>query len=193
MGPVTPPVRARSSSTAVIEHSLQNNKTALPNRFILSRPVGEISISTLQPRQWWPRSAPSMGSPAPARRQDIRMGEPGVTVMLLIMQSRRGLLGLLAGAVMDPDRLLWVPGKVVYSIPPLIRCTRLVDIVRTKAEYYGSFNPPCGTTLSALGQALMEIDRLGGEVLAIAPMQCQFEPLSNVVYKTAHVLARLPR
>ncbi len=32
--------------------------------------------------------------------------------------SRRGLLGMLAGAmVMDPEKLLWVPGKKLISIP----------------------------------------------------------------------------
>lgn len=31
--------------------------------------------------------------------------------------SRRGILGLLAGATLDPERLLHVPGKIVYSIP----------------------------------------------------------------------------
>jgi hypothetical protein len=32
--------------------------------------------------------------------------------------TRRGLLGALLGAAtMDPERLLWVPGQRVYSIP----------------------------------------------------------------------------
>lgn len=31
--------------------------------------------------------------------------------------NRRGFLGLLAGAVLDPERLLWVPGKKLISIP----------------------------------------------------------------------------
>jgi hypothetical protein len=38
--------------------------------------------------------------------------------------SRRGFLGLLAGVALDPDRLLWVPGKKLVSLaapadPPL--------------------------------------------------------------------------
>ena len=31
--------------------------------------------------------------------------------------NRRGFLALLAGAVLDPERLLWVPGRKVISIP----------------------------------------------------------------------------
>ena len=31
--------------------------------------------------------------------------------------ARRGFLGLLAGAVLDPERLLWTPGKKLISIP----------------------------------------------------------------------------
>jgi hypothetical protein len=42
------------------------------------------------------------------------------------MQSRRGFLGLLgafaAGAVLDPERLLWIPGAKTISIPaPRVR------------------------------------------------------------------------
>lgn len=40
------------------------------------------------------------------------------------MQTRRGFVGLLAGlaagAVLDPDRLLWVPGQKTISIPKLV-------------------------------------------------------------------------
>jgi hypothetical protein len=32
------------------------------------------------------------------------------------MMTRRSLIGLLAGAVLDPERLLWQPGKLI-SIP----------------------------------------------------------------------------
>ena len=32
------------------------------------------------------------------------------------MIGRRGFLGVLAGAVLDPERALWVPGKLI-SIP----------------------------------------------------------------------------
>jgi hypothetical protein len=31
--------------------------------------------------------------------------------------NRRGFLAMLAGAVLDPERLLWVPGKKLISIP----------------------------------------------------------------------------
>jgi hypothetical protein len=31
--------------------------------------------------------------------------------------NRRGFLGLLAGVVLDPERLLWVPGRKLISIP----------------------------------------------------------------------------
>jgi hypothetical protein len=31
--------------------------------------------------------------------------------------NRRGFLVMLAGAVLDPERLLWVPGKKLISIP----------------------------------------------------------------------------
>jgi hypothetical protein len=33
------------------------------------------------------------------------------------MTSRRGFLAALAGAALDPDRLLWVPGRKLISIP----------------------------------------------------------------------------
>ncbi len=37
------------------------------------------------------------------------------------MTSRRGFIGtigaLLGAATLDPERLLWVPGRIVYSIP----------------------------------------------------------------------------
>ena len=31
--------------------------------------------------------------------------------------TRRGLLAVLAGAVLDPERLVWVPGRKLISIP----------------------------------------------------------------------------
>jgi hypothetical protein len=31
--------------------------------------------------------------------------------------NRRGFLAMFAGAVLDPERLLWVPGKKLISIP----------------------------------------------------------------------------
>jgi hypothetical protein len=31
--------------------------------------------------------------------------------------NRRGFLGMLAGATLDPERLLWVPGRKLISIP----------------------------------------------------------------------------
>jgi hypothetical protein len=34
------------------------------------------------------------------------------------MPSRRAFLGLLAGAALDPERLLWRPGAKLISIPP---------------------------------------------------------------------------
>lgn len=39
--------------------------------------------------------------------------------------NRRGFLALLAGAVLDPEKLLWVPGRVHYSIPPALQPTNV--------------------------------------------------------------------
>jgi hypothetical protein len=36
------------------------------------------------------------------------------------MVGRRGFLGILDGLVMDPERLLWVPGKKLISIPAVV-------------------------------------------------------------------------
>jgi hypothetical protein len=42
--------------------------------------------------------------------------------------SRRGFLGLFAAsAVVDPDSLLWVPGKRVVSIPASVRPPRVMQ------------------------------------------------------------------
>ena len=41
--------------------------------------------------------------------------------------NRRGFLSMLAGAVLDPERLLWVPGKKLISIPkPVAKITGLI-------------------------------------------------------------------
>ena len=37
--------------------------------------------------------------------------------------TRRGLLAALAGAVADPERLVWVPGRKLISIPAKLRPT----------------------------------------------------------------------
>jgi hypothetical protein len=43
--------------------------------------------------------------------------------------NRRGFITtLLAGAVLDPERLLWTPGKKLISIPPAIPYTPLVPL-----------------------------------------------------------------
>jgi hypothetical protein len=38
--------------------------------------------------------------------------------------TRRGIFGLLAGAAFDHERLLWKPGKKLFSIPKPLDCSR---------------------------------------------------------------------
>jgi hypothetical protein len=53
------------------------------------------------------------------------------------MTSRRGFLGLLAtvaaGATLDPERLLWVPGAKLISVPAPARS--MADMLREIEEY----------------------------------------------------------
>jgi hypothetical protein len=45
--------------------------------------------------------------------------------------NRRGFITtLLAGAVLDPERLLWTPGKKLISIPPAMPYTPLVPLTK---------------------------------------------------------------
>jgi hypothetical protein len=45
--------------------------------------------------------------------------------------NRRGFITtLLAGAVLDPERLLWTPGKKLISIPQALPYTSLVPLTK---------------------------------------------------------------
>ncbi len=57
--------------------------------------------------------------------------------------TRRALLGLLAGAAADPERLLWVPGKRRIFIPPA---------PRVKPLYFG-VDPGMGPDMTMLSFA----------------------------------------
>ena len=52
------------------------------------------------------------------------------------MLNRRGFLGtLLAGAALDPERLLWVPGKKLISIPkPRLLSLRFLHFFNSEAN-----------------------------------------------------------
>ncbi len=39
--------------------------------------------------------------------------------------NRRGFLGLLACAALDPERLLWIPGRKLISIPKPVLSARM--------------------------------------------------------------------
>ena len=49
--------------------------------------------------------------------------------------NRRGFLALLAGAVLDPERLLWVPGRKVISIPAPTRTMEEVKLFIDAREF----------------------------------------------------------
>ena len=61
------------------------------------------------------------------------------------MTDRRAFLGLLtaaaAGLVLDPERLLWVPGrKTIFVMPPApMRMVRLYDISTDTLGWYGVY------------------------------------------------------
>lgn len=59
--------------------------------------------------------------------------------------SRRGFLGLLAGiaagAVLDPERLLWIPGAKTISIPaPIVESAgwRVVPVLSPSVQAWGA-------------------------------------------------------
>ncbi len=58
------------------------------------------------------------------------------------MIGRRGFLGIIAaaitGATVDPERLLWVPGKKLISIPkPVVVSRTALDIINTALRMSG--------------------------------------------------------
>ncbi len=54
------------------------------------------------------------------------------------MNSRRGFLGglaaLIAGSAIDPERLLWVPGKKTIFVPNIIRGNEYLTIEKISME-----------------------------------------------------------
>ena len=63
--------------------------------------------------------------------------------MLAHQPSRRGFLGALLGglaasAVIDPEKLLWVPGRKTISIPSPVRLSMLDEINAVTMRYLAS-------------------------------------------------------
>jgi len=52
--------------------------------------------------------------------------------------NRRALLALLAGAALDPERLLWLPGRKIISIPPARTVARISGPFGVFAQTDGS-------------------------------------------------------
>ena len=70
--------------------------------------------------------------------------------------NRRGFFAMLSGAVLDPERLLWVPGKKLISIPAALRPLRSDDL-----DWTVVMDEPLGmSTLTELARAdLWEVQR----------------------------------
>jgi hypothetical protein len=66
------------------------------------------------------------------------------------MIGRRGFLGVLAAAVLDPERLLWVPGRKLVSIPE-------ADI---SAEWRKGYGPPSLNRFAPISEVDAYLNRM---------------------------------
>jgi hypothetical protein len=114
------------------------------------------------------------------------------------MLSRRGLIGLLAGAagamVLDPEKLLWVPGRKLISIPLAARRFKppywVVEIKDaagnwTRYTYAGDFYSSLPTDVQ---QVSVEQDgpwMLKAHTMCISP-QGVYEPYGALSYFTTY-------
>jgi hypothetical protein len=64
--------------------------------------------------------------------------------------SRRGFLAALAGAALDPERLLWVPGRKLISIPE-------ADI---SAEWRKGYGPPSLNRFAPISEVDAYLNRM---------------------------------
>jgi hypothetical protein len=67
--------------------------------------------------------------------------------------NRRSFLAALAGLTLDPDRLLWIPGRKTWSIPAPERIPEWPEVLR-KLREYGPISPDLsrdGNTRTGIG------------------------------------------
>lgn len=83
--------------------------------------------------------------------------------------NRRSFFALLAGATLAPERLLWVPGKKLISIPSL-RTYTVADLVEAALHVLRSTRPPDYNAVEENFAALNTmLDRWNAERLVAAP------------------------
>jgi hypothetical protein len=97
-----------------------------------------------------------------------------------MMPSRRAFLGLLAGAALDPERLLWRPGAKLISIPPARR--------HTPSAHYAVFFPAKrnrykpGDTLRIAGHLYTVVEK------EIAAPQAEMLRIASVLTAADHAI-----